>query len=413
MKIENKNNLSLSSKLTSGKDGGLRIYFIVGEPSGDILSSRLMRAIAAMHPQTFFFGIGGETMTAAGFHSLFNIKDLSVMGAVEVIPKLPVILNRRKQILADIEKVQPDVIVTVDSWGFINSILKKLKRKKCTIPKVHYVAPQVWAWKKGRAKKAAKLIEHLMTLLPYEPSFFEKYGLDCTFVGHPVIENTADLPKDISLLRTKFEISANARILCVLPGSRHSEVKRLAPVFIESVKQLQNNISNLFLLIPSVENLKDEINDYFKNINIPYKIILGQQARYEAFCVSEFAIAASGTVSLELAACHTPHLIAYSFNPLTNAIVEFFAVTKYANLINVLADNFIIPEFVLRNCKAALIVPEALSFFENKQKCGTQILQASEQLAKLHPADTLPSQKAAEVVIDAAGKVGLQRKSNF
>ncbi len=379
----------------------MKIYLIVGEPSGDILASRLMKAIRAKHPEAEFFGIGGETMKAERFNSLFNIKDLSVMGMMEVIPKLPVILRRRKEILCNIEKVQPDVIVTVDSWGFVNSILKILKKKGNKIPKVHYVAPQVWAWKKGRAKKAAQIMDHLMTLLPYEPPYFEKYGLDCTFVGHPVIENTADLPTNIALLRAQAGIPENARVLSVLPGSRHSEVSRLAPVFIESVKRLDKEIPNLFLLIPSVENMKEEIDGYFKNIGIPYRLITGQKARYEAFCMSEFALAASGTVSLELTACGTPHIIAYTFNPITNAVVEFLAITKYANLINILADRFVIPEFVLRNCKAGLIVPEALSFLQDKEKCQTQMEQAKEQLAKLKPADKLPSEKAAAVVIDS------------
>ena len=378
----------------------MKIYLIVGEPSGDILASRLIKAIRAKCPETEFLGIGGETMRAEGFDSLFDIKDLSVMGIMEVIPRLPTILRRKKEVLRDIEKIRPDVIVTVDSWGFVNSILKKLKKKKCNIPKIHYVAPQVWAWKKGRAKKAAKLMNHLMTLLPYEPPYFEKYGLNCTFVGHPVIENTADLPTDISLLRKQTEIPENARILCVLPGSRHSEVSKLAPIFVESIKQIEKEIPNLFLLIPSVETLKDEINEQFRNIGIPYRVIAGQNARYQAFRMSEFALAASGTVSLELAACGTPHIIAYTFNPITNKLVEFVIKTKYANLINILADRFIIPEFVLRNCRADLIASEALSFLQNKEKCETQISQIAEQLAKLKPTDKLPSEKATEVVIN-------------
>jgi len=382
----------------------MKIYLIAGEPSGDILASRLIKAIRKKCPEAEFFGIGGETMRAEGFRSLFNIKDLSVMGIMEVIPRLPTILRRRKEVLRDIEKIQPDVIVTVDSWGFINSILKKLKKRNCQIPKIHYVAPQVWAWKKSRAKKAAQIMGYLMTLLPYEPPFFEKYGLDCTFVGHPVIENTADLPTDISLLRKQMEIPENARVLCVLPGSRHSEVSKLAPVFVESIKRIKAKIPDLFLLIPSVETMKDEINEHFNNIGIPYQLIVGQQARYEAFCASEFAIAASGTVSLELAACRTPHLIAYTFNRLTNKIAEFLVVTKYANLINILADRFIIPEFVLRNCQADLIASEALSFLQNKEKCETQIAQSAEQLAKLKPTDKLPSEKAAEVVLSVVGR---------
>jgi lipid-A-disaccharide synthase len=145
--------------------------------------------------------------------------------------------------------------------------------------------------------------------------------------------------------------------------------------------------------------MKEEISGHFKNIGTPYQLITGQKARYEAFCMSEFALAASGTVSLELAACCTPHIIAYTFSPITNTTVEFLAITKYANLINILADRFIIPEFVLRNCKADLIVPEVLSFMQNKEKCQMQVEQAKEQLVKLKPADKLPSEKAAEVVM--------------
>jgi lipid-A-disaccharide synthase len=379
----------------------MKIYLIVGEPSGDILASRLIKAIRNEHPEAQFFGIGGETMQAEGFNSLFNIKDLSIMGVMEVIPRLPVILRRRKEVLNDIERVQPNVIVTVDSWGFINSILKILKKRGNKIPIVHYVAPQVWAWKKGRAKKAAKLMNHLMTLLPNEPQYFEKYGLPCTFVGHPVIENTASYHTNPFALELGIaEVPENARILCVLPGSRHSEVNKLAPVFVESIKQLHKEILNLFLLIPSVETMKDEINEHFKNIGTPYKIIIGQQARYEAFRMSEFALAASGTVSLELTACGTPHIIAYTFNWLTNRMVEFFVKIKFANLINILANRLIIPEFVLRNCRADLIVPEALSFFQDKEKGEIQMTQAKEQLAKLKPVDKLPSEKAAEVVLE-------------
>jgi lipid-A-disaccharide synthase len=387
----------------------MKIYLIVGEPSGDILASRLIKAIRKERPDARFFGIGGETMQAEGFNSLFNIKNLSVMGIMEVIPRLPVILRHRKEVLRDINRVQPDVIVTVDSWGFVNSLLKILKKRGNTIPTVHYVAPQVWAWKKGRARKVARLVNHLMTLLPYEPPFFEKYGLTCTFVGHPVIENTANLPFNfaqgtrwLSGVEAKTNIPDNVRILCVLPGSRHSEVSRLAPVFVESVKRLSAAIPNLFLLIPSVEAMKDEVNEHFRHIGIPYRIITGQQSRYEAFRVSEFALAASGTVSLELTACGTPHLIAYTFSALTNKLAELLVKTPFANLINILAQRFIIPEFVLRNCRADLIAPEALTFFEDTGKGKNQMAQAQEQLAKLKPADKLPSEKAAEVVLEIA-----------
>ena len=377
----------------------MKIYLIVGEPSGDILASRLIKAIRNQRPDAQFFGIGGETMRAEGFRSLFDINILSVMGIAEVIPRLPAILKRRKEVLDDIRHVQPDVIVTVDSWGFVDSILKILRKRKNSIPVVHYVAPQVWAWKKGRAKKAAKIINHLMTLLPIEPPLFEKYGLPCTFVGHPVIENTAHLPADVTLLRQQMRIPADARVICVLPGSRHNEISKLAPVFVESIKKITHDVPELFLLLPTVENRREQVENYFAPLGFPYKIITGQQARYEAFRMSEFALAASGTVSLELTACRTPHIIAYSFNWLTNRLAEIFVKIKYANLINILADQRIIPEFVLRKCRADLIAPEMLSFLKDKEKGENQMERARKQLAKLKPADALPSEKAAEVVL--------------
>jgi lipid-A-disaccharide synthase len=182
------------------------IYIIAGEPSGDLLASRLMQALSAKDPDVRFAGLGGETMTALGFESLFDISDISVMGFFEVLPKLRLIMRRLKQVMDDIRYTRPDVIVTVDSWGFAHQVLERLKKKGCRIPRVHYVAPQVWAWKPGRAKTVARLVNHLMTLLPFEPPYFEKHGLQCTFVGHPVIENTANLTADPLAFKSKYGI---------------------------------------------------------------------------------------------------------------------------------------------------------------------------------------------------------------
>jgi len=378
----------------------MKVYIIAGEPSGDILAARLMIALRKQYANIQFCGIGGESMAEQGFQSLFDIKDLSVMGFWEVLPKLPVILRHMKEVLTDIEQQQPNVIVSVDSWGFVSSVLNKLKKRKIATPKIHYVAPQVWAWKKGRAKKAAKLMNHLMTLLPYEPQYFEKHGLATTFVGHPVIENTADLPSNLEILRQQFGVPENARVLCVLSGSRHNEIKKLSPIFIEVVKRLQQQIPNLYLLIPSVIAMKGEVEKIFADINIPYKIVVGQQQRYAAFCLSEFALAASGTVSLELAACGTPHIIAYKFNYLTNKMIARLATTKYANLINIIADQPIIPEFVLHNCRADLIYPVAIDFLQNPAKRTEQVESAKIILQQLKPQDAMPSEMAAKVVAD-------------
>jgi lipid-A-disaccharide synthase len=376
----------------------MKIYFVTGEPSGDLLASSLMKALKEKAPDVEFYGVGGEIMKSYGLQSLFNMAELTVMGFFEVIPRLPLILKRLKQTVADIETLNPDIIITVDSWGFVSALLSRLKKKQNTIPKLHYVAPQVWAWKKGRAKNVAKLTDRLMTLLPYEPKYFEKYGLKCDFVGHPVVETRID-EIDASNFRDKYNIPANANIISVLPGSRNSEVKRLIPVFGKTIDILSEKIENLFVVVPTVETVVDKIRKAFEDMDLPCRIITGRDERYAAFKQSIVAIAASGTVSLELASCKTPHVVAYKFNPFTNFLADIFVDVKYANLLNLLCDKEIIPEFLLNECLADLIANKTLELMDSK--IAEQMLrETGEGLQKLRLPDILPSEKAAEIVIE-------------
>jgi lipid-A-disaccharide synthase len=374
----------------------MKIYFVTGEPSGDLLASSLMKVMKEKFHDTEFYGVGGETMKSYGFHSLFNMADLTVMGFFEVLPRLPLILKRVKQTVADIERVKPDILITVDSWGFVSVLLSRLKKKNVTVPKLHYVAPQVWAWKKGRAKNVAKLTGRLMTLLPYEPKYFEKYGLRCDFVGHPVVENRIE-EIDAGNFRMRYDIPANANVLSVLPGSRNSEVKRLIPVFREAINLLSTRIDNLFVVIPTVETVAGEVEKAFANSNIPYRIITGRTERYAAFKQSVAAIAASGTVSLELASCQTPHTVAYKFNAFTNFLADIFVNVKYVNLINILCDREIIPEFTLDKCRANLIADKTMELMDDKI-AQSMIRDMSEGLQKLRLPDILPSEKAVEII---------------
>lgn len=371
-----------------------------------------MSALRNRLPDVEFYGIGGETMTAAGLTSLFNISEISVMGITEVLPRLRLILRRIRQTVAEIERLQPDVVVTIDSWGFVASVLKKLRKlrrkKGLNIPCVHYVAPQVWAWKKGRAKQLPKLVDRLMTLLPYEPAYFEKYGLPCNFVGHPVIENTASIADDDSTtFRARHHIPADAELLCVLPGSRHSEIERLIPRFLPVIRSLRQHAPNLFVVIPTVAAIADQVRQRFDELEVPHCFVFGQQERYAAFRSARMAIAASGTVSLELTACGTPHLIAYTFSRLTNWMAEHLIKIRYVDLINILADQSIIPELLGRNCKAETIAPVAAELWNSPSTRTTQITLAQTQLAKLRPAQGLPSEAAAAVVVEMMNPAGL------
>lgn len=357
-----------------------------------------MKALRSKVPDVQFCGIGGETMTAAGFDSLFDISELAVMGFFEVAPRLLRILKLMHRVIDDIEKVRPDVIVSVDSWGFVSALLGRLKRRRIDIPKVHYVAPQVWAWKKGRAKKAAALLDCLMTLLPHEPPYFEKHGLRCDFVGHPVIENTLDFIPSHDF-RSRNGIPDNADIICVLPGSRRSETRKLIPIFKQAIRLLAAKRKNLFLIFPTVNTVAEEVRTGFADLGLPYAIVQGRHERYEAFAASRVAIAASGTVSLELAAFGAPHVIAYTFNAFTNFLADILVNVKYANLVNMLADEEIIPEFTLADCRADLIAAKVSELLDNQTCADNQTKAARQTLHKLRPPHLLPSEKAAETII--------------
>lgn len=378
----------------------MKIYFIVGEPSGDLLASGLMKALLKVDPSIEFRGMGGESMIAKGFCSLFNIAEISVMGFFEVLPRLPLILKRLKQTIADIEKWQPDVIVTVDSWGFASSLLSRLKKRKSKIPTIHYVAPQVWAWKKSRAKKVAQLTDHLMTLLPNECQYFEKYGLHCEFVGHPVAERIAASIGTEAIFRDKIKIPANAKVICVLPGSRRSEIRKLAPVFKRAIIKINECEGDFHVVIPTVVAMETKVRKIFSDLKLPVRIVTGTENRYNTFKISDIAIAASGTVSLELAALKVPHLIAYTFNTLTNIMVKMTIKIRFANLINILANREIIPEFVLNNCRPYLIANCAISLLNSRQKAESQVLNAQQTMQQLNLPNIMPSERAAQIVIE-------------
>ena len=249
------------------------IYLIAGEPSGDMLGGRLMHALKEMAPDARFAGIGGENMEREGLKSLFDISDLAVMGLAEVIPSIPKILRHIKETIMDIAAQKPDIVITIDSWSFSARVHKALRKKGIKVLQMHYVAPQVWAWKKGRAKTMYKYIDRLLTLFPNEPAYFTPYRLPADCVGHPVVENqmlTAD-PKAFFAGRN---VAAGKRVVLILPGSRHNEVSRLLPVFLESAKILNTRFNDLYFVLPTVKTVEKRVRKMVaSNPGLPVEIV--------------------------------------------------------------------------------------------------------------------------------------------
>lgn len=372
----------------------LKVYLIAGEPSGDLLGSRVIRALKKLVSGCQIFGVGGETMQSEGLKSLFDIKDLAVMGFFEVLPHLPKILGHFKEIQTDIERIKPDIIMTIDSYSFSIRVHKMLKKNGCAVPHVHLVAPQVWAWKKGRAKTIGHFVDHLFCLLPNEPAYFAPYGMPATFVGHPVIEGGAD-KGDANAFRKKHNIPKNKKIVCLLPGSRSNEIKYLLKDFMSVANNLLKKHPDLYFVIPTVENVRDIVSTTIQNWKAPHLIITGEKERYNAFAAASAALAASGTVSLELALAGVPHLIAYRMNKLTAAIARRVLKIKYVNLLNLLQNKEIIPELLQENCTVTKMT-QAMNRLLDGEKQIT-----APALAKLGK-ETSPSHQVAEKLIQLA-----------
>lgn len=378
----------------------LTVYLVAGEPSGDLLASRLMRALKKKTGGAVrFYGVGGETMAQEGLTSLFDSSELAVMGLMEVIPSIPRILKRISQTVQDIVDKKPDVVVTVDSWSFSARVNKALKARKTGIPQFHYVAPQVWAWKKKRAKTCGRYIDELFALLPYEPPYFEPYGLKTDFVGHPVVEGGAS-KGDGASFRKEHGIAAGAPLLCVLPGSRRSETKYLLPVFQETVSRLKQKYPALRVVVPTVVTVAEKVKKAVASWDVPVTVVTGEKARYDAFAAANAALAASGTVALELAMARVPYCIAYKMNPISSFLAPLVVKGKYVNLVNILADKLIVKEFLLKNCRADWLANEVDLLLSDETHRQTQISQASQVLNLLGAGQAeTPSDKVADILL--------------
>ncbi len=378
----------------------LKVYVIAGEPSGDLLGSRLMKALQRKtNGNVEFFGLGGDTMEAEGLKSLFDISDLAVMGLVEVIPSIPKVLRHIRETVEDIERIKPDIVITIDSWSFSARVHKKLRRLKLGIPQLHYVAPQVWAWKKKRARTMHKYVDALMTLLPQEPKYFTPHHLETVFVGHPVIESEV-LQADGKAFRQQYNIPDNKKIISVLPGSRHTEVCKLMPVFAEAARQLLAKDENFYFVLPTVKTVSERVKKMVAGLNLPITVVETQQDRYNAFRASSAAIAASGTVALELAITHIPHIIAYKVSKMTAFIVSHIMKIQFVNLSNIMLGREVVPELLQQQCVAGNIARYIEELLAQKELYHRQMDGFAKVKDILSNGAQTPSDNAADFVLD-------------
>lgn len=376
---------------------------IVGEPSGDLLGAEIMIALKALTEGNIrMTGVGGEHMAEQGLTSLYSLEATAIMGIQEALPKIPAILKEIRDLADYAKRERPDAVVLIDAPDFTHRVAKRLKKIAPDIPVIKYVAPQVWATRPWRAKKLGRMIDHQLALLPFEPAFFEGYGLPTTFVGHPAVER-AD-KGDGPGFRARHAIPEGARTLGVLMGSRTVEVKHLGGIFRETVTRLAGEIEGLHCILPTVPHVAPKVRALVADWPTPVTVIEGPEDKAGAFAACEGALAASGTVSTELAIAGVPTVIAYKLGAITSWIGLKLLMTDYVTLVNIIRNKAIMPEYFAGNCtpeNLAAAVSELLTSEEAREAQRSEMTQA---LVEMGMGAEAPSIRAAKAILNIIGE---------
>jgi lipid-A-disaccharide synthase len=382
---------------------GPRIWLCAGEASGDVLGGRLITALLSQRPDLRFAGIGGPRMLAAGLEtSLFPLSDLAVMGLAEILPRVRLLSRRLNEAVADIEAQRPDLIVTIDSPGFNLRLLKRIKR--LGIKRVHYVAPQVWAWREHRVKGFPGLWDLLLCLLPFEEAFFARHGIPVRFVGHPVLQSGADTG-NAARFREMHDIAPDAPIIVLMPGSRKNEAPRLLPVFGQTMALLARDFPNLVPVIPSSPVVAGMVAQAAASWRIKPIIVTNLEEKHDAYAAAGAALTKSGTSTLELALAGVPMAVTYRVNPITAAMARRMIRIPHVAMVNLLAGRAVVPELLQQACtpeKLRVVVRDLLT---DTDIAGRQKAAFTSIVSSLRAPHGLPAEEAAAAVLQAiAGK---------
>lgn len=382
------------------------VCLVAGEESGDQLGSELMKALnAKLGTGVRYCGVGGERMTSLGLTSFFNMSDVSVMGLTAVLARLPLIVKRVYQTVDAVIAADPDVLVIIDSPEFTHSVAKRVRKRAPHIPIVGYVSPSVWAWRPGRAKKMSVYVDELLALLPFEPEAHEKLGGPTThYVGHPLSENVNELrPSD----GEREDLDRTGRVLLVLPGSRGSEIDRLLQDFGKTAALVKQEFPDLKIVLPAVSHLEKRIREGVADWPVKPEIVTGLDAKKAAFRKGHAALAASGTVSLELALAGVPMVVAYKVDWFFRRLKDLNRIFKFSSVDSFVLPNIIlkkkaIPEFLDDEVQPHILAQHLCVLLRDGEERKAQIAD----LARLDDAMRLPegysqSAAAADVVVSA------------
>jgi len=373
----------------------IKVFIVAGEVSGDLLGEGLIIELKKMINDIEIFGVGGSKMIAQGLKPIFNIKFLSIMGIFEVILKIPKVIKLLNLTKSKIIEINPDIVITIDAPGFNFRLQKSIK--SLGIKQIHYVAPSVWAWKSYRAKKITKFLDHLLVLFPFEKKFFIKEGLSTTFVGHPIAFD--DYYNNNQYFLEKSLTEKALKKIVILPGSRISEIKKLMPVFIKAAELLNKNYKEIKFYIVTLPEYKTIIMEYFKDTNLNFYITSSHDERYNIYGKVDFALCASGTVTMELAKASTAMLVVYKLHFITWFILKAMVKVKTATIINIILKENVIPELFQQDVNELNIHRIIKNYLDDDNLNKIQIKKLKIAINELKSGTNDPSYIAAKSVL--------------
>lgn len=377
----------------------MKLYLIAGESSGDFIGASLIKSLQNIDEtgrNIEFYGVGGPKMQDSGVNSLFSIDQINLMGFLEVLPHLLMISKLIERTVEDILSKNVDMVITIDSPGFTYRVAERIRAMAPHIKLVHIVAPSVWAYKPGRAKKYARIYDHLLTLLPFEPEYFVVEGLKSTCIGHPVLEQA--FFKGSAGLRAEMKLGDNSKIIAVTPGSRKGEIRRHMPIIRMVFDKLSSthNIEVIFVQ-PNEHNIQ-EIQKFLGGVKFNYSFSTN---RLKAFAVSDCALAKSGTNTLEITASGTPQIVGYKLNSLTFFLLKIMIKIRFASLINIIPNREIIPEYIQSEFNVENLVLALSDLLRDEGRAKSQVAEATKILEKIGlNSEKKPTIRAANIILD-------------
>lgn len=375
-----------------------KVFLIACEASGDIATARVMKQMKAKYPNILFQGVGGDAMVGEGLELVFHYKEIAVMGFFEVLPKIPKILMRMRQVIGAIRKFEPDLLLTTDGPGFNFRVVKKVRRLFGHAFKiVHYVAPTVWAYKPERAKTVAKLYDHILLMLPFEKPYFDAVHMESTFVGHHILESQHSEKTEQEILE-KFGVKAGVVPILIMPGSRRQEIQFMGSIFNETVMRLQDHHRlKCIAFVPTSTHLEKEVHQVFGGTNTI--ISSNPQDKLDFFKIAKVGIIKSGTSSLEAAYYNIPAVVAYKMSSLTYAYIKRLVQVKFISIVNLLLNKLVIPELIQKDCTPEKIAESVMHVLSDDNAESTK-RDYAEALGRLRNTSCIsPSQCASDVIL--------------